>query len=214
MPLAGIAAFCSFTRKRKERDEGRGQKRKRRGRERKKEKEKAREIDLSLKTEEIKQLFVLLQEEEMIDNGLQNIRKSLGSNTSKTIWSGVQYVYGLACASTLISSRLIDSDGVRNTSQIHPTFVFMSIVKRKITKQTKARATTYSSSSFIAFLATVWNACSTLMASLALVSKYGIFPFDAHQARAFFWLTTREFSKSILLPNTMKGKFSGSLGPA
>ena len=29
-----------------------------------------------------------------------------------------------------------------------------------------------------AFFDTVWNACSTLIASLADVSKYGIFPFD------------------------------------
>lgn len=31
-----------------------------------------------------------------------------------------------------------------------------------------------------------WKASSTLIPSLAEVSKYGIFPFDAHQARAFF----------------------------
>ena len=48
---------------------------------------------------------------------------------------------------------------------------------------------TYISSSsplFRAFLAMHWKASSTLIPSLAEVSKYGIFPFDAHQARAFF----------------------------
>ena len=40
-----------------------------------------------------------------------------------------------------------------------------------------------------------WKASSTLIPSLADVSKYGIFPFDAHQARAFFsetWKTNRK----------------------
>ena len=40
-----------------------------------------------------------------------------------------------------------------------------------------------------------WKASSTLIPSLAEVSKYGIFPFDAHQARAFFsetWKTNRK----------------------
>jgi hypothetical protein len=43
-----------------------------------------------------------------------------------------------------------------------------------------------SSPLFRAFLAMHWKASSTLIPSLAEVSKYGIFPFDAHQARAFF----------------------------
>lgn len=57
---------------------------------------------------------------------------------------------------------------------------------------------TYISSSsplFRAFLAMHWKASSTLIPSLAEVSKYGIFPFDAHQARAFFsetWKTNRK----------------------
>lgn len=54
-----------------------------------------------------------------------------------------------------------------------------------------------------AFLAMHWKASSTLMPSLAEVSKYGIFPFDAHQARAFFSETwsiknNRKFQSSII----------------
>lgn len=37
-----------------------------------------------------------------------------------------------------------------------------------------------------AFFAMSWKASSTLIPSFAEVSKYGIFPFEAHQARAFF----------------------------
>lgn len=43
-----------------------------------------------------------------------------------------------------------------------------------------------SSSWLIAFFAIVWNACSTLIASLADVSKYGMLPLDWHQVIARF----------------------------
>ena len=49
--------------------------------------------------------------------------------------------------------------------------------KGEATQQSK----TYNSTSVSccrAFLAIVWNACSTLVASLAEVSKYGMFPLD------------------------------------
>ena len=66
-----------------------------------------------------------------------------------------------------------------------------------------------------AFLATVWKACSTLMFSLAEVSKYGMLPLDWHQVMARFWKTMRLLSStSTLLPSTTKGKFSGSRGDA
>jgi hypothetical protein len=47
----------------------------------------------------------------------------------------------------------------------------------------------YSSSSgsfFRAFFTIHWKASSTFVPSLADVSKYGIFPFEAHHAFAFF----------------------------
>lgn len=44
-----------------------------------------------------------------------------------------------------------------------------------------------SSGSFlIAFWTMQWNAASTLVPSFAEVSKYGMFPFEAHQVLAFF----------------------------
>lgn len=44
-----------------------------------------------------------------------------------------------------------------------------------------------SSGSFLrAFFAIHWNAASTLNPSFADVSKYGMFPFEAHHAFAFF----------------------------
>lgn len=49
-----------------------------------------------------------------------------------------------------------------------------------------------SGSCFKAFLAIVWKACSTLMASLALVSKYGMLPLVWHHAKARFWETFTE----------------------
>lgn len=91
---------------------------------------------------------------------------------------------------------------------------------------------------FRALRAMVWNACSTLMASLALVSKYGMLFLLWHQAWALLVVTCEDeeqiihlsltvvedvgvwpmltclFSKSILLPSTTKGKFSGSRGLA
>ena len=65
---------------------------------------------------------------------------------------------------------------------------------------------TYNSSSsplFRASFAMHWNASSTLMPSLADVSKYGIFPFDAHQARAFFSETCKQefICVHLLCPN-------------
>ena len=51
-----------------------------------------------------------------------------------------------------------------------------------------------------AFLATVWKACSTLMASLALVSKYGISPLLWHQACALFIGTWKsQMSTSLVI---------------
>lgn len=92
---------------------------------------------------------------------------------------------------------------------------------------------------FRALRAIVWNACSTLMASLALVSKYGMLFLLWHQAWALLVVTCEDeeqivhlsrcavgddvivwamptclFSRSILLPSTTKGKFSGSRGLA
>jgi hypothetical protein len=46
-----------------------------------------------------------------------------------------------------------------------------------------------SASCWSAFFAIVWNACSTLMASFAEVSKYGMFPFDWHHVIARFCVT-------------------------
>lgn len=75
--------------------------------------------------------------------------------------------------------------------------------KLKIRKKRCSDIGTYNSSSsplFRAFFAMHWNASSTLMPSLADVSKYGIFPFDAHQARAFFSDTcTQELVEFISL---------------
>ena len=66
-----------------------------------------------------------------------------------------------------------------------------------------------------AFLHAALNASSTLVASLADVSKYGMLPFCWHHVRARFCETMRfDSSMSILLPRTMKGKFSGSRGEA
>lgn len=64
--------------------------------------------------------------------------------------------------------------------------------------QDKVSLSTYISSSsplFRAFFAMHWKASSTLIPSLADVSKYGIFPFDAHQALAFFSETWRMKNK-------------------
>ena len=87
-----------------------------------------------------------------------------------------------------------------------------------------------------AFFAIVWNACSTLTASLALVSKYGTLFFSWHHCIARLvvtfhktsinnnyrkrmkWfslsITVRLSAMSTLLPITTKGKFSGSRGEA
>ena len=64
-----------------------------------------------------------------------------------------------------------------------------------------------------AFLAMVWKACSTLIASLALVSKYGISFLDWHQVWALL-VDTARLSRSILFPSTTNGKLSGSRGLA
>lgn len=48
-----------------------------------------------------------------------------------------------------------------------------------------------------------WNASSTLIPSLADVSKYGIFPFDAHQARAFFSDTCTQELGSVHMFSSM-----------
>jgi len=61
--------------------------------------------------------------------------------------------------------------------------------KGSITIRTHSNCSTYISSSgsfFSAFLAIHWKAASTLNPSLADVSKYGMFPFEAHHALAFF----------------------------
>lgn len=60
------------------------------------------------------------------------------------------------------------------------------------------------------------NAASTLIASLALVSKYGIGfgPFDLHHCVAFDFGTLLSGSRSTLLPITTNGKLSGSRGLA
>lgn len=66
-----------------------------------------------------------------------------------------------------------------------------------------------------AFRHAALNASSTLVASFADVSKYGMLPFCWHHVRARFWLTIRfDSSMSILFPRTMNGKFSGSRGEA
>lgn len=68
---------------------------------------------------------------------------------------------------------------------------------------------TSSSGSFLsAFLAIHWNAASTLNPSFADVSKYGMFPFEAHHAFAFF-SETYNASRKIL----MSKQFSRSIYP-
>lgn len=53
------------------------------------------------------------------------------------------------------------------------------------------------------------KACSTLIASLALVSKYGMPPFDWQKVMALFDDIILLFSStSILLPNTTYATFS------
>ena len=54
-----------------------------------------------------------------------------------------------------------------------------------------------SSPLFRASFAMTWKASSTFMPSFAEVSKYGIFPFEAHQARAFFSETWRNSWKPV-----------------
>mmetsp|Transcript_4362 Transcript_4362/g.6017 ORF Transcript_4362/g.6017 Transcript_4362/m.6017 type:complete len:209 (-) Transcript_4362:317-943(-) len=60
------------------------------------------------------------------------------------------------------------------------------------------------------------NVTSTLLPSFALVSKNGraFAPFDLHQLVARFTATFLSACLSHLLPTTMKGKLSGSLGAA
>merc|ERR1719272_2296416 len=70
-----------------------------------------------------------------------------------------------------------------------------------------------SASCWRAFFAIVWNACSTLVESFAEVSKYGMPFLPWHQDMARFCEMARP-SKSILLPKTTNGKFSGSRGEA
>ena len=59
----------------------------------------------------------------------------------------------------------------------------------------------------------VWKACSTLIASFALVSKYGMSFLEWHHCCARL-VDTALLSRSILLPSTTKGKLSGSRGLA
>lgn len=114
------------------------------------------------------------------------------------------------------------------------TLVFTVFRRRSLQRTLRALLTC-----FRALRAIVWNACSTLMASLALVSKYGMLFLLWHQAWALLVVTCEDeeqiihlshctvvediiiwpmltclFSKSILLPSTTKGKFSGSRGLA
>ena len=64
-----------------------------------------------------------------------------------------------------------------------------------------------------AFFAIVWKACSTFIASLALVSKYGMSFLEWHHCWARL-VDTALLSRSILLPSTTNGKLSGSRGLA
>ena len=57
------------------------------------------------------------------------------------------------------------------------------------------------------------NASSTETFSIALVSKYGIFPLAAHQASAYSFDTYLSSSLSHLFPINTNGNFSGSAGP-
>lgn len=67
-----------------------------------------------------------------------------------------------------------------------------------------------------AIVAASKKAASTLIASLALVSKYGIGfgPLDLHHWVAFDLGTRLSGSRSTLFPITTNGKLSGSLGLA
>lgn len=59
-----------------------------------------------------------------------------------------------------------------------------------------------SSGSFLsAFLAIHWKAASTLNPSFAEVSKYGMFPLEAHHALAFFSETCNQKQKTIFMLN-------------
>merc|ERR1719229_643061 len=70
-------------------------------------------------------------------------------------------------------------------------------------------------SCFNALRATVWNACSTFVLSLAEVSKNGISFLFLHQERAFASATCLfVFAKSLLFPNTTNGNSFGFLGAA
>ena len=64
-----------------------------------------------------------------------------------------------------------------------------------------------------AFFAIVWKACSTFIASFALVSKYGMSFLEWHHCWARL-VDTALLSRSILLPSTTNGKLSGSRGLA
>lgn len=74
-----------------------------------------------------------------------------------------------------------------------------SILKRRNPWRKRRLENTYISSSgsfFSAFLAIHWKASSTLKPSFAEVSKYGMFPLEAHQAFAFFSETYSQKSKT------------------
>jgi hypothetical protein len=128
----------------------------------------------------------------------------------------------LSAAATVRAAfvRGVDSDRVgvvveaaKSLSRQHPRTRDLARARSK-----KGHIDTYISafpSCCNAFLHAALNASSTLVASLADVSKYGMLPFCWHHVRARFCETMRfDSSMSILLPRTMKGKFSGSRGEA
>ena len=77
----------------------------------------------------------------------------------------------------------------------------MSATNRSL-EELVATDSSVSASCAKAFFAIVWNACSTLIASLADVSKYGILPLAWHHCIARFCETYKRTVRQALTTNT------------
>merc|ERR1719319_313851 len=109
----------------------------------------------------------------------------------------------------LSDRRALHLDG----DQQQPFLLEVSVFSVKTTSGMYTGAWTASCSS--AFLAIFWKAWSTLTASFADVSKYGMSFFELHQLFARVSETPRrEEARSLLFPITTNGNLSAFVGAA
>ena len=112
-------------------------------------------------------------------------RVMLDKNDGLWKWSGAPWCSSAVAAVRLRRFRV-------NPDRIGVIHISERSVNQNITNLLKRSYSGSSASCCNAFLATVWKACSTLIASFAEVSKYGILPFDWHQVIARFCVTCPE----------------------